>query len=413
MAIKTARTFEISLSDEEYERLYLKSYQAALSPEELIGAFARSLIGEDSRFEESGQIEQWFSQFSKPQIMPELFHQYLARQGRLVDFVTLCLKKESAEARCKGLQPRLLEENIADREDARREIEVGRTLIQECLDEMRKVYSEYKEKNPKTKFSFEDAIQSAMSTYASMQIAITGEPYTFSDGSQLVSIQATNTHLPPDRITFDFQKNQVIWKTPEKEGTDSFVCASGMRPLILDILGEGEHDLSVLADFMDTIAEDDVLAKRFYAAEMAQAIKNPAGRENVFDDILKTVQIEATVVEETYQSLKGMMKESGGTMGDVIDKMSVHFAPHEPKFAIPLATEELRICLSGLKPVEIKKALIEIAATLMATMTMEEQNEVYEKVIDIRHDLSEKLGAMDGKGLRKLADALKRLLKNR
>ena len=133
----------------------------------------------------------------------------------------------------------------------------------------------------------------------------------------------------------------------------------------------------------------------------------------MFDDILKTVQIEATVLEETYQSLKDMMKESGGTIGDVIDKMSVHFAPHESKFAIPLATEELRMCLSGLEPAEAKMALIEISAILMATMTIEEQNEVYERAAAVQHELSERLSAMDGKGLRKLADALKRLLKNR
>ena len=252
-----------------------------------------------------------------------------------------------------------------------------------------------------------------MNAYASMQAAITGEPYTFPDGSQLVNIQAANAHIPPDRIIFDFQKNQVIWKTPEKEGTDSLVCARELRPLIFDILGAGEHDLSALADFINTIARDDVLVKRFYAAEMTQTTGSSAGKENVFDDILKTVQIEATVLEETYQSLKDMMKESGGTIGDVIDKMSVHFAPHESKFAIPLATEELRMCLSGLEPAEAKMALIEISAILMATMTIEEQNEVYERAAAVQHELSERLSAMDGKGLRKLADALKRLLKNR
>ena len=278
---------------------------------------------------------------------------------------------------------------------------------------MKEIYADYKEKNPKTKFSFEDAIQSAMNAYASMQAAITGEPYTFPDGSQLVNIQAANAHIPPDRIIFDFQKNQVIWKTPEKEGTDSLVCARELRPLIFDILGAGEHDLSALADFINTIARDDVLVKRFYAAEMTQTTGSSAGKENVFDDILKTVQIEATVLEETYQSLKDMMKESGGTIGDVIDKMSVHFAPHESKFAIPLATEELRMCLSGLEPAEAKMALIEISAILMATMTIEEQNEVYERAAAVQHELSERLSAMDGKGLRKLADALKRLLKNR
>lgn len=414
MAVKTTRTLEISLSDEEYENLYLKSLQGALSPDRLTELLIRSLLDEDAKLEGSEQIKQWFSQISKSQAMPELFHQYLARQGKLVDFVMLALKKKDAETKNEELRPRMQGEGtIAGMEAARKEIEEECAPTLECLDEMQEIYSEYKEKNPKTKFSFEDAIQSAVNTYASMQTAITGEPYTFPDGSQLVNIQAANAHMPPDRITFDFQKNQVIWKTPEKEGTDSFVCARDMRPLILDILGEGEHDLSGLAGFINTITQDDELARRFYKAEMTQATGNPASGENVFGDIFKTVEIEATVLEKTYQSLKGMMKESGGTMGDVIDKLSVHFAPREPEFAIHLATEELGMCLSGLSPAESKKALIQIAAILMSAMTIEEQNEVYERTITAQRELAEQLSTMDKKGLEKLTDALKQLLKNR
>ena len=414
MAVKTTRTLEISLSDEEYEKLYLKSLQGALSPDRLTELFIRSLLDEGAKLEGSEQIRQWFSQISKSQAMPELFHQYLARQGKLVDFVMLALKKKDAETKNEELRPRMQGKGtIAGREAARKEIEEECASTLECLDEMQEIYSKYKEKNPKTKFSFEDAIQSAVNTYASMQTAITGEPYTFPDGSQLVNIQAANAHMPPDRITFDFQKNQVIWETPEKEGTDSFVCARDMRPLILDILGEGEHDLSALAGFINTITQDNELAERLYEVEMTQATGSPSIGKNMFNDVLETVEIGATVLEKTYQSLKDMMKETGGAMGDVIDKMAVHFAPHEPEFAIPLATEELGMCLSGLEPAEAKKALIQISATLMATMTAEEQNEAYEKVIDIRRELAEKLKAMDKKGLKKLADSLKRLLKNR
>ena len=414
MAVKTTRTLEISLSDEEYEKLYMKSFQGALSPDRLTELFIRSLLDEGAKLEGSEQIRQWFSQISKSQAMPELFHQYLARQGKLVDFVMLALKKKDAETKNEELRPRMQGKGtIAGREAARKEIEEECVPTLECLDEMQEIYSKYKEKNPKTKFSFEDAIQSAVNTYASMQTAITGEPYTFPDGSQLVNIQTANAHMPPDRITFDFQKNQVIWETPEKEGTDSFVCARDMRPLILDILGEGEHDLSALAGFINTIAQDDELARRFYEAEMTQATGNPASGENVFGDVFKTVEIEATVLEKTYQSLKGMMKESGGTMGDVIDKLSVHFAPREPEFAIHLATEELGMCLSGLEPADTKKALIQIAAILMSAMTIEEQNEVYEGAVAAQRELVERLRAMDKKGLGKLADALKRLLKNK
>ena len=414
MSVKSTRNLEISLSDEEYEQLYLKSYQAGLLPGELMEMFVRSLIDKDTQFEGAVRIGQWFSQLTKAQAIPELFHQYLAKQGKLVYFVTLCLKKEQAEARCEELRPRTHgEKDIADRESVSKEIEKDCALALECLDKMRKIYSEYKGENPKAKFSFEEAVQSAMNTYASMQTVITGEPYTFPDGSRLMNIQASTPYGPPDRITFDFQKNQITWKTPEKEGTDSFMCAREMRPLIFDILGEGEHDLSSLANFINIIAEDDVLAKRFCEAEMTRVTGETAGGENAFNGLLKTVEIKATVLERTYLSLKSMMKETDGTMGDVIDKLSVHFAPHEPTLAIHLATEELSLCLSGLGPAEIKKALIESSATLMSTMTTEEQNETYEKVTNIRRELAEQLKAMDKKGLKKLADALKQVLKPR
>ena len=71
------------------------------------------------------------------------------------------------------------------------------------------------------------------------------------------------------------------------------------------------------------------------------------------------------------------------------------------------------MCLSGLEPADTKKALIQIAAILMSAMTIEEQNEVYEGAVAAQRELVERLRAMDKKGLGKLADALKRLLKNK
>ena len=83
MSVKSTRNLEISLSDEEYEQLYLKSYQAGLLPGELMEMFVRSLIDKDTQFEGAVRIGQWFSQLTKAQAIPELFHQYLAKQGKL------------------------------------------------------------------------------------------------------------------------------------------------------------------------------------------------------------------------------------------------------------------------------------------------------------------------------------------
>lgn len=216
--------------------------------------------------------------------------------------------------------------------------------------------------------------------------------------------------MSQNRITFDFQSGEVIWETPEKKGRDDLLDARALRPLVFDILGEGEHDLRSLASFVNIVAKNDELSKAFYDALMAKDTESSAGtRENTFDGILKTVEIKATVLERTYQSIKGMMKESGGTMGDVIDKMSIRFSPSEPKLAIPLALEELGVCLSGLAPAEAKEAHMEIAATLMAAMTSEENKVVHEKAANKQSELAEALKLMNKTKLRKLTDSLKHL----
>lgn len=198
-------------------------------------------------------------------------------------------------------------------------------------------------------------------------------------------------HDIPDKVTFDFLNDKVIWETPGKVGTDSIISAKEVKPLVLDILGEGDHDLNELVSFIRIISEDDVLAERVHQVERARSIENPAEVENVFSGTLKTVEIKATVLEQTKQAINAMMKDSGGTIGEVIDKMTIHFSPRDPTIAFPLAMGELGICLSGLAPAESKKAYIEVAAVLMASMTKEEQEKVHERAASIRHTLAGKL----------------------
>ncbi len=407
MGIKRDRTIQLRLTDEEYEALHLKAYQVAMPPEMLLELFAMDLVAGGSS---KSLAEKWLSQFAAPKGGLDLFHQYLAKKEQFISFAKQCLEQDEAETRQRKLAGQLREErDPAKREKLKEEIDAIIGESDKRLIEMEEVYSDYREENPNTKFSFEDAIQSAKNTYAKMQMALSGKSFEFSDGSKLVDIRRILPQEEPDKITLDFQNEQIIWETPEKEGTDNSLPVSEMKPLVYAILGQGEFDLTHLADFLNILVCSPELVDQFYAAAnlYGQDDEEPIDKSAVLADIT------VTVAKKTAQALKDASEEMGRTMGEVVDRLVMQLAPEEQEAAEFIALEEMTMCLSGLGAKDKMESVRGICASLLATMTAEEQEATIDRANEMRREMVEKLSKLDGKTLKKLGDALKKLFRKK
>lgn len=407
MGIKRDRTIQLRLTDEEYEALHLKAYQAAMPPEMLLELFAMDLVADS---DSKTYAEKWLSQSTSLKGGHDLFHQYLAKKGQLISFAKQCLEQGEAEAKQRKLARQLHEEHDPiKREKLKEEIDAIIGESDKHLVKMEEVYSDYKKENPNIKFSFEDAVQSAKNTYAKMQMTLSGKSFEFPDGSKLVDIREMLPQKEPDKITFDFQNEQIIWETPEKEGTDYSLPVSEMKPLVYAILGQGEFDLTRMTEFLNILICSPELVDQFYAAAnlYEKNDEEPVDKSAVLTDIT------VTVAKKTAQALKDASEEIGRTTGEVVDRLVMQLAPEEQEAAEFIALEGMMMCLSGLDPKDKMESVRGICTSLLATMTADEQEAAIVRANEMRREMVEKLSKLDGKTFKKIGDALKKLFRKK
>lgn len=205
-----------------------------------------------------------------------------------------------------------------------------------------------------------------------------------------------------DKVTIDFQTGQITWETPEK--SEERVCESieTIKPVILDILGEGEQSAGELAGFLDILTKDAALRKAFTDAREVYKDGAPDDEENMFCGSQETKRIEATVLKESADSLAQMMVESGNTLGEVIDKLCLSFSHPDLDTAISFATEEILICLSELSPEDEQIARGRIASYLISTLSEDERTTVMKQASSLRDELVERIKAMEKEDLAEL-----------
>lgn len=100
-------------------------------------------------------------------------------------------------------------------------------------------------------------------------------------------------------------------------------------------------------------------------------------------------------------------------MGEVVDRLVMQLAPEEQEAAEFIALEEMTMCLSGLGAKDKMESVRGICASLLATMTAEEQEATIDRANEMRREMVEKLSKLDGKTLKKLGDALKKLFRKK
>ena len=204
------------------------------------------------------------------------------------------------------------------------------------------------------------------------------------------------------KVTIDFQTGQIIWETPEESEVNNCEAIETIKPVILDILGEGEQSTRELAGFLDVLAKDEALRKALTDAYKEYEAETPDKEENMFCDLRETERIEATILSESADSLARMMAESGNTLGEVIDKLCLSFSHPGLDTAISFAIEEVMICLSQVSPEEEQLARGRIASFLISTLSEDERALVVKQAGNLKNELMERIKTMEKKDLEEL-----------
>lgn len=94
----------------------------------------------------------------------------------------------------------------------------------------------------------------------------------------------------------------------------------------------------------------------------------------------KLREIKATVMRNTEESLRKISQESGMTIGEVIDRLTLRMCPKDVEIALQLIEEEIIICFSGLDHADCENAFVMLVTDLVASLPINEA--IVEKLIE-------------------------------
>ena len=119
------------------------------------------------------------------------------------------------------------------------------------------------------------------------------------------------------------------------------------------------------------------------------------------------VEISATVLSQTKDALEKIMKNTGMTMGEAIDRLSLQISPKDKDKAASLALDYVVICLSSLSKDEFTDAFFDLAATMGAFMSSKKLNSIRQRAIEKRVELANSFRqSLDEGSLKNAEDAL-------
>jgi len=92
-----------------------------------------------------------------------------------------------------------------------------------------------------------------------------------------------------------------------------------------------------------------------------------------------TTQIEATVMKMTAESLEKLSNETGLSIGEVIDRLTMQMKAKDKDLAVSIAYQEVIMQLSNLPQEETDVAFLELVTVLLAMVPEEYVEDVYER----------------------------------
>ena len=93
--------------------------------------------------------------------------------------------------------------------------------------------------------------------------------------------------------------------------------------------------------------------------------------ENAQHKGVKLEKIEATIMPQTAESIRRSQEETGLTVGELIDRMTLHIKPRDAKVAIQLILEDVAIIISDLTAEQTRETLSAVTSTLTALLPLD------------------------------------------
>ena len=100
-------------------------------------------------------------------------------------------------------------------------------------------------------------------------------------------------------------------------------------------------------------------------------------------------QIEATVMPQTKEALQLLMKQTGLTIGEVIDRLTLHICPDKLEQAVLLAEEQVYFSISNLPKGQVENALEELILFWSEFLPTDQLRGLEQKVIANRPKIIE------------------------
>ena len=92
-----------------------------------------------------------------------------------------------------------------------------------------------------------------------------------------------------------------------------------------------------------------------------------------------TTRIEATVMKMTAEGLEKLSNETGLSIGEVIDRLTMNMRADNKDLAVSIAYQEVIMLLSRLPQEENSAAFIELVTVLLAMVPEEYVEDIYKK----------------------------------
>lgn len=119
-----------------------------------------------------------------------------------------------------------------------------------------------------------------------------------------------------------------------------------------------------------------------------------------------TTEIKATVMNQTVESLTQLCQNTGLSIGEVIDRLTMNMRPKEKDLAVSMAFQEIIMILSALPEEDNNAAFLDLITTLIAMVPGEFEDGLIKEAGEKRENLQKNLSSLSPEELEHFGERL-------
>lgn len=124
-------------------------------------------------------------------------------------------------------------------------------------------------------------------------------------------------------------------------------------------------------------------------------------------NLIETIQI--TVMRDTADRLREIAHELDRSVGEVVDRLTIHMSPTDPDIASSLIFEDFMIITMALSAEDRQKLFADIARSFLVGLTSEQLDSFVEEARATKKHFQERIAGLPEETKKILAEALSQL----